>query len=91
VRFGVQYADVFSLETSVRMLQDAGYPIEDIAEEIDRTQRQAFDAAARLADVTGDNGAVREHLGLPEADPVPTVPLVQPGTTSAQDSVSSDG
>lgn len=34
-----------------------------------------------LADATGDNKAVREYLGLPEADPVPTVPLIptQPG------------
>ncbi|MCX4858367.1 hypothetical protein [Streptomyces canus] len=68
---------VFSLETGVRMLQEAGYPIEDVAEEIERIQKRAFDKAARLADATGDNGAVREYLGLPGADPVPVVPLVQ--------------
>ncbi|MGW2936101.1 hypothetical protein ACWDA7_30585 [Streptomyces sp. NPDC001156] len=72
-------AGVFSLETAVRMLQEAGYPIEDVAEEIERIQKRAFDQAARLADATGDNSAVREYLGLPEADPTPTVPLVQPG------------
>ncbi|MEU0009397.1 hypothetical protein ABZ079_35555 [Streptomyces sp. NPDC006314] len=59
------------------MLQEAGYPIDDIAEEIERIQKRAFGQAARLADATGDNGAVREYLGLPEADPTPTVPLVQ--------------
>ncbi|WP_406515640.1 hypothetical protein OH809_25275 [Streptomyces sp. NBC_00873] len=69
-------AGVFSLETAVRMLQDAGYPIEDIPEEIERIQRRAFDQAARLADATGDNAAVREYLQLPEADPVPQVPLI---------------
>ncbi|MGI5507704.1 hypothetical protein [Streptomyces sp. CA-106131] len=71
-------AGVFSLETVVRMLQEAGYPIEDIADEIERIQKRAFDQAARLADATGDNKAVREYLGLPEADPTPTVPLVDP-------------
>ncbi|MFF3566077.1 hypothetical protein ACFYXS_39240 [Streptomyces sp. NPDC002574] len=67
---------VFSLETAVRMLQEAGYPVEDVAKEIERVQKRAFDQAARLADATGDNAAVREYLGLPEADPVPTVPLI---------------
>jgi hypothetical protein len=69
-------AGVFSLETAVRMLQEAGYPIDDVAEEIERIQKRAFDQASRLADATGDNGAVREFLGLPDADPVPTVPLI---------------
>ncbi|MEW1701220.1 hypothetical protein, partial [Streptomyces sp. NPDC091278] len=45
---------VLSLETGVRMLQDAGYPIEDAAEEVARIQKRAFDQAARLADATGD-------------------------------------
>ncbi|WP_330309891.1 MULTISPECIES: hypothetical protein [unclassified Streptomyces] len=74
-------AGVFSLETAVRMLQGAGYPIEDVAEEIERIQKRAFDQAARLADATGDNTAVREYLGLPEADQVHVAPLVQPGQT----------
>ncbi|MFD4975753.1 hypothetical protein [Streptomyces sp. NPDC058424] len=84
-------AGVLSLETAVRMLQEAGYPIDDVAKEIERIQKRAFDQAARLADATGDNGAVREYLGLPEADPVSKVPLVEPGTTGAQDSARSDG
>ncbi|MFB7424716.1 hypothetical protein ACFC0K_15735 [Streptomyces hydrogenans] len=68
---------VLSLETGVRMLQDAGYPIQSAAEEVVRIQRRAFEAAARLADATGDNAAVREYLGLPKADPgVPPVPLL---------------
>ncbi|MGW2051827.1 hypothetical protein ACWCPF_42885 [Streptomyces sp. NPDC001858] len=72
-------AGVFSLETAVRMLKEAGYPVDDVTEEIERIQKRAFDQASRLADATGDNKAVREYLGLLEADPVPTVPLVQPG------------
>ncbi|WP_330248581.1 MULTISPECIES: hypothetical protein [unclassified Streptomyces] len=75
-------AGVFSLETAVRMLQEAGYPVEDVAEEVARIQRRAFDQAARLADATGDNAAVRKYLGLPEADPLPTVPLI-PGQVTA--------
>jgi len=83
-------ADVFSLETGVRMLQEAGYPIEDVAEEIERIQKRAFDQAARLADATGDNSAVREYLGLPEADPAQQVPLV-PLAPSPRDSSSGQG
>ncbi|WP_330330262.1 hypothetical protein OHS33_11310 [Streptomyces sp. NBC_00536] len=68
-------AGVISAETGVRMLQDAGYPIDD-AHEIERIQARAFDAAARLADATGDNAAVRAYLGMPEADSeTPQVPL----------------
>lgn len=50
-------AGVFSLETAVRILQEAGYPIEDVAEEIERIQKRAFDQAARLA--AGVRGVVR--------------------------------
>jgi hypothetical protein len=70
-------AGVFSLDTAVRMLQEAGYPIDEVAEEIDRIQKRAFDQAARLADATGDNAAVRAYLGLPTPVPeVPAVPLI---------------
>ncbi|MFI1100277.1 hypothetical protein [Streptomyces melanogenes] len=70
-------AGVLSVETGVRMLIDAGYPITDAQEEIHRIQSRAFDAAARLADATGDNAAVRDYLRLPEADSgVPPVPLL---------------
>ncbi|MGW4042233.1 hypothetical protein [Streptomyces sp. NPDC004721] len=54
---------VFSLETAVRMLQEAGYPIDDVAKEIARIQKWAFDQAARLADATGDNSAARSPAG----------------------------
>ncbi|THA38147.1 hypothetical protein [Streptomyces sp. A1547] len=74
-------ASVLSLETGVRMLQDAGYPIEDAQHEIELIQTRAFDAAARLADATSDNAAVRAYLGLPEADPETiSVPLPETQT-----------
>ncbi|MEU2590815.1 hypothetical protein ABZ649_04515 [Streptomyces albidoflavus] len=74
-------AGVLSLETGIRMLMNAGYPVEDAADEVARIQRRAFDAAARLADATGDNAAVRRFLQLGDADSgLGTVPLVgKPG------------
>lgn len=70
-------AGVLSVETGIRMLIDTGYPIDDAQAEIERIQARAFDAAARLADATGDNAAVREYLGLPEADrEISAVPLL---------------
>lgn len=60
----------------MRVLMDAGYPIEDAAEEVRRIQARSFDAAARLADATGDNGLVRDYLGLPKPSPeIPRLPL----------------
>ncbi|GAA3073366.1 hypothetical protein [Streptomyces glomeratus] len=71
-------AGVLSVETGVRMLMDAGYPIDDAQEEIERIQKRAFDAAARLADATGDHTAVRAYLGLPQSSPeIPAVPLME--------------
>ncbi|MFJ3229905.1 hypothetical protein [Streptomyces sp. NPDC086787] len=76
-------AGVLSVETGVRMLIEAGYPIDDAQAEIERIQARAFEAAARLADATGDNAAVRKYLGLPEATPddvqVPLIPEDQDG------------
>ncbi|MFE9770671.1 hypothetical protein ACFYOV_03095 [Streptomyces sp. NPDC005931] len=69
-------AGVLSVETGVRMLIDAGYPIDDAQGEIKRIQARAFEAAARLADATGDNAAVRKYLGLPDVgSEIPLTPL----------------
>nr|BFD90968.1 hypothetical protein KitaXyl93_23280 [Kitasatospora sp. Xyl93] len=69
-------AGLLSLETCVRMLSDAGFPVRDIADEIRRIQARAFDAATRLADATGDTRVVRDFLGLPGGGPdVPSAPL----------------
>ncbi|MEU5385513.1 hypothetical protein [Kitasatospora cineracea] len=75
-------AGVISLETAVRMLASAGYPIEDAAAEVRRIRQASFEAAARLADATGDNEAVRKFLGLGPAGPqLPKVP--QPASPGA--------
>ncbi len=75
--------EILSLETGVRMLMDAGCPINDVQEEIERIEQRAFAAAARLADATGDNAAVRAYLGLPQEDAgIPAVPLVMEEETT---------
>uniref|UniRef100_UPI000517DAF6 hypothetical protein n=1 Tax=Streptomyces capuensis TaxID=1464056 RepID=UPI000517DAF6 len=71
-------ANVMSLETGVRMLMDAGFPIEDAEEEIERIQSRQFEAAKALADATGDSKAVGDYLGIDiTPDPVPP-PVVLP-------------
>ncbi|MGA5637758.1 hypothetical protein ACPCTN_03255 [Streptomyces cinereoruber] len=70
-------AGVLSLETGVKMLVDAGYPIDNPQTEIQRIQTRAFEAAARLADATGDTTAVRSFLGLSEpSSGIPALPLI---------------
>jgi hypothetical protein len=70
-------AGVLSVETGVKVLVDAGYPIDNPQIEIERIQARAFEAAARLADATGDNAAVRAYLGLPTASrEIPVVPFI---------------
>ncbi|MFI7096853.1 hypothetical protein [Streptomyces lydicus] len=77
-------AEVISLETAVRMLQDAGFPIEDAAQEIERIQSRSFDQAKALADATGDTGAVGDYLGL-DLNPDPVAPtVVLPATPADQ-------
>ncbi|MER6844842.1 hypothetical protein [Streptomyces platensis] len=79
---------VLSLETGVRMLQDAGFPIDDAAEEIERIQSRQFAAAKALADATGDSGAVGDYLGI-DLNPDPVAPAVVlpalPGNQAAAD------
>ncbi|XDQ23308.1 hypothetical protein AB5J56_00580 [Streptomyces sp. R21] len=52
--------------------------------EIERIQKRAPDLAAWLADATGGNGAVREYLGLPEADPRGRCPAPRSVATGRQ-------
>jgi hypothetical protein len=71
---------ILSLETGVKMLMEAGFPIEDAQEEIERIQSRAFAEAVQLADATGDTGAVGNFLGI-DLNPDPTPPTPQlPGT-----------
>ena len=68
---------VLSLETGLKMLIEAGFPIDDAAEEIDRIQSRQFDKARMLADATGDTQLVGDFLGVKVAEtpPAPTPQL----------------
>lgn len=53
-----------SLATAVKMLQDAGIPIEDVQEELLRIQSMDFGGASELAMATGVPQDARDYLGL---------------------------
>ncbi|WP_043237051.1 hypothetical protein [Streptomyces violaceusniger] len=55
-------AGVISLETAVAMLVEAGYPIKDAAEEVERIRAKAQEeAAARMAEAVARRGDVDEE------------------------------
>lgn len=67
-------AKLISLETAVSMLLEAGFPVDDVAEEIVRIQERDFAGAGELVDATGDTNDGLEYLGRdrreePEAQP----------------------
>jgi hypothetical protein len=72
-------AKVISLETCVRMLMEAGLPIEDAVEEVRRIQERDFEGAVQLADALESPAPAADYLGkeLPAAPaPIaPTIPL----------------
>lgn len=77
-------AGVLSVETAVRMLKDAGFPIEDIDTEIQQIQSRRFADAVALADATGSADAVSKFLGIKfTPDPIPPAPQLPP--TPGQD------
>lgn len=53
-----------SLATALKMLQDAGIPIEDVQEELLRIQENDFGGASELVGATGDPNDARAYLGL---------------------------
>lgn len=69
---------VMSLETAVRMLVEAGFPVDDAEQEIDRIQSRQFDKARALADATGDQAAVGAFLGLDLDAPPAPAPVLPP-------------
>ncbi|WP_331764402.1 hypothetical protein [Streptomyces anulatus] len=70
---------VLSLETAVRMLTDAGWPIEDAEQEIQQIQARRFTDAVALADATGSTEAVAKFLGIAiTPDPTPPAPNFPP-------------
>lgn len=77
-------AGLLSLETATRMLQEAGFPIDDIAEEIQRIQSRRFADAVALANATNSTEAVSAYLGIKiNPDPEPPTPVLPP--TPGQD------
>jgi hypothetical protein len=87
VTIGVEKG-VLSLETGVRMLKEAGFPIEDIDGEIERIQSRQFEKARALADATGDTQLVGDFLGMkvtePPAPPAPQLPPTAGDQTPAE-------
>ncbi|MFJ3699503.1 hypothetical protein ACIPW9_36165 [Streptomyces sp. NPDC090052] len=67
---------VLSLETAVRMLADAGFPIDNVEKEIEQIQSRSFSKAKDLADATGDTAAVGDYLGI-KVRPDPAPPAIQ--------------
>ena len=74
-----------SLESAVRMLMEAGFPIEDAVEEIEAIERRDYEGADLLLTATGDIAVTRTYLKLgpapevtiprEEEDVVPTPPV----------------
>jgi len=78
-----------STETGIRMLVEAGFPIEDALEELDNIHAENFAAANELLDATGNADAVGKYLGVkvdpllepqpePEPEPDDEEPVVPP-------------
>ena len=72
---------VLSLETAVRMLMEAGFPIDDAAEEIERIQSRDFAGARNLADALGNTDEVADYLGREAPDEPDTPPVQLPPAT----------
>lgn len=68
-------AKAISLETAIKMLIEAGLPIEDVLEEVRRIQERDFGAAADLFNATGDQVLVYEFLGEPPPVQTPPPPI----------------
>lgn len=72
-------AKAISTETAVRMLADAGLPIDDVAEEVRRIDQRNAEHAEQILAATGDVNAAREFLGMdPAPAPAPTRTEIPP-------------
>ena len=71
---------VLSLETGVTMLIEAGFPIDDAQQEIQRIQARQFEKARALADATGDTQLVGDFLGMKVTPPEQGPPVRLPDT-----------
>lgn len=63
-----------SLESAVRMLMEAGFPIEDAIEEIEAIETRDYEGANKLLEATGDIVVTRTYLklGPPPPGTLPT-------------------
>jgi hypothetical protein len=71
-------AGVLSKETGIKMLIEAGFPIEDAAEELTRIDSRSFTDARDLADALGNPEEVAAFLGRRAPEPPETPPVVLP-------------
>jgi uncharacterized UBP type Zn finger protein len=60
-----------SIPTAIRILIEAGFPIEDAAAEVEAIENRDFEGASALLDATADPQAGRTYLGLPGPPPTP--------------------
>jgi hypothetical protein len=70
-------AGLISLETAIRRLQEIGWPVDDIEQEIKQIDARAFEEARLLADALGNPEEVAKFLGrrAPDEPETPTVQL----------------
>jgi hypothetical protein len=57
-------AKLISAETAIRMLIEVGFPIDDIAEELQKIDARDYEGAVQLLDATGSDEAVENMLGV---------------------------
>jgi hypothetical protein len=77
-------AGVISLETAIRMLQEAGWPIEDPEQEIQQIEARSFEEARLLADALGNPDEVADFLGRQAPDEPEAPPLQLPPAAGFQ-------
>lgn len=86
-------AGLISLETAIRRLQEIGWPVDDIEQEIKQIDARAFEEARMLADALGNPEEVAAFLGrqAPDEPETPTVQLpfnaLPPGDEDPEETV----
>jgi len=71
---------VISKETGIRMLMEAGFPIDDAEEELKRIDARSFADARNLADALNNPEEVARFLGRQAPDEPETPPVILPPT-----------
>ena len=75
--------NAMSLETAVAMMQEAGYPVDDIVDEIARIHANDLGRAQQMVSLTGDVNLGRQAIGLPPDPTFSNVNLNDPNATVA--------